>query len=65
MVKTYVDCGKSGTDFNRPEFQQLMIDAKAKVIDCIIVKDISRLGRNQLEISNLIYTIFPFLNIMS
>lgn len=63
MIKTYVDCGKSGTDFNRPEFQQMMTDAKARIIDCIIVKDLSRLGRNQLEISNLIYTIFPFLKI--
>jgi len=63
IIQNYVDCGKSGSDFNRPEFQRMMVDAKSKKINCIIVKDLSRLGRNQLEVSNLIYTLFPFLKV--
>ena len=62
-VKTYSDDGYTGRNFNRPSFQEMMQDAKAGLINCIIVKDISRLGRNYLTIGRLLYEVFPEQNI--
>lgn len=62
-VKTYSDDGYTGRNFNRPGFQEMMQDAKAGLINCIIVKDISRLGRNYLTIGRLLYEVFPEQNI--
>ena len=59
----YVDNGFSGTTFERPEFQRLMEQVQAKEIDCIIVKDLSRLGRNYIETGTLIQKICPMLNL--
>ena len=50
-VDTYVDDGYSGTDFDRPGWTRLMQDIRLKRINCVIVKDLARLGRN--------YTISP------
>lgn len=61
--KEYVDRAYSGTNFHRPAFQEMMEEAKAGRINCIIVKDLSRLGRDYLETCNLIEVIFPFLGI--
>lgn len=62
-VKTYSDDGYTGRNFNRPSFQEMMQDAKAGLINCIIVKDISRLGRNYLAVRKLLYEVFPAQNI--
>ena len=62
-VKTYSDDGYTGRHFNRPGFQEMMQDAKAGLINCIMVKDISRLGRNYLTIGRLLYEVFPEQNI--
>lgn len=62
-VKEYVDDGYSGTDFNRPAFQNLMEDCKAGRINCIVVKDLSRLGRNYIETGRYLERIFPLLGI--
>lgn len=62
-VKTYSDDGYTGQHFNRPGFQTMMQDAKAGLINCIIVKDISRLGRNYLTIGRLLFEVFPEQNI--
>lgn len=59
----YVDDGYSGTDFNRPDFQRLLNDMKNKKINVVIVKDLSRLGRNYIEVGNYIEQIFPLFNI--
>lgn len=59
----YADKGYTGTDFHRPAFENMMADVKNGKINCIIVKDLSRLGRDYLETSNLIETIFPFLGV--
>lgn len=59
----YTDKGFTGTDFHRPAFENMMADVKNGKINCIIVKDLSRLGRDYLETSNLIETIFPFLGV--
>ena len=48
-VQTYMDNGQTGTDFERPGWEQMMEDAKCGRINCIIVKDLSRFARNYLE----------------
>lgn len=55
----YVDDGWTGTNFDRPGFQQLVKDIKAKAIDCVIVKDLSRLGREYTMTGYYIETFFP------
>lgn len=59
----YCDNGQTGTDFQRPEFERLMQDVKAGTIDCIVVKDLSRFGRNYRETGNYLERIFPFLEV--
>lgn len=59
----YVDDGYTGTNYERPSFQRLMEDIKAGKINCIIVKDLSRLGRNYIETGRYLEKIFPFLGI--
>ena len=59
----YVDDGYTGTDFNRPAVQQLLEDAKTGKINLIIVKDLSRFGRNYIQIGQYIDYIFPSYNI--
>ena len=59
----YIDLGKTGTNFNRDAFQRLMQDVRMGDINCVIVKDLSRFGRNYLEAGNYIEKIFPFLGV--
>ncbi|MCI8655348.1 MAG: recombinase family protein [Clostridia bacterium] len=63
IYDTYVDDGYTGTDFNRPGFQKLLEDMRRGSIDCVLVKDLSRLGRNYIEVGNYIEQIFPLFNI--
>lgn len=63
VYDTYVDDGFSGTDFNRPDFQRLLQDMKSGKINMVIVKDLSRLGRNYIESGNYIEQIFPLFNV--
>lgn len=62
-IDTYFDNGFTGTNFNRPAFNRLMDDVRKKKIRCIVVKDLSRFGRNYLEAGYYIETIFPFLGV--
>lgn len=55
----YIDDGISGTTFDRPQVQRLLDDAKAGIIDTIIVKDLSRFGRNYIEVGQYIDYVFP------
>lgn len=63
LVDTYVDDGFSGTDFNRPSVQRLLSDAQTGRINLIICKDLSRFGRNYIEVGQYIDYIFPLHNI--
>ena len=55
----YIDDGISGTTFDRPEVQRLLDDAKTGVINTIIVKDLSRFGRNYIEVGQYVDYVFP------
>lgn len=63
LVDTYVDDVFSGTDFNRPSVQRLLSDAQTGRINLIICKDLSRFGRNYIEVGQYIDYIFPLHNI--
>ena len=62
-IKYYIDDGYSGTTFDRPDFKKMVDDIKDNKINCIIVKDLSRLGRNYIEVGKYIDEIFPSYNI--
>ena len=55
----YVDDGYSGTNFQRPSFQKMIADIESGKINCVITKDLSRLGRNYLETGVFIEVYFP------
>ena len=59
----YCDNGRTGTNFERPDFERLMDDVRSGKVDCIIVKDLSRFGRNYKETGNYLERIFPFLDV--
>ena len=63
VVSTYTDDGFSGVNFERPEFQRMLSDIRDGKIDCVIVKDLSRFGRNYIESGRYIEKIFPMLGI--
>lgn len=63
IVDFYADDGFSGTSFNRPEFKRMFNDMVNGKINTIIVKDLSRFGRNYIEVGNYIEQIFPLYNI--
>ena len=49
VYDTYIDNGATGTNFHRPGFQQMLSDIEAGHVNCVIVKDLSRLGRNTID----------------
>lgn len=63
VVECYTDLGKTGSNFEREGFQRLLQDIRLGEINCVIVKDFSRFGRNYLEAGNYIEKIFPFLGV--
>ena len=63
LCDTFIDNGETGVNFNRPRFNALMDEVKAGRIDCIVVKDLSRFGRNYIETGNFIERVFPFLGV--
>lgn len=63
LVETYIDNGYTGTNFDRPDFIRMMDDVRAGKIQCIIVKDLSRFGRDFLETGYYIETLLPKLNV--
>jgi len=63
FIDRYSDDGWSGTNFDRPDFMRLMEDIKKGKINCVIVKDLSWLGRNYILVGQYLEMIFPMLNI--
>ncbi len=63
MEDIYADNGYTGTDFIRPEFDRLLEDVRRGRINCIVVKDLSRLGRNYVEAGEFLEKVFPFLGV--
>ena len=60
-VKTYRDDGYSGGNFQRPGFQEMLEDARSGLINLILVKDLSRLGRDFVEVGRYTDVVFPSL----
>ncbi len=60
---SYIDDGWSGTDFDRPAFQRMLADITSKKINSVIVKDLSRFGRNYVEAGKYLETVFPLFNV--
>ena len=60
---TLGDDGYSGVNFDRPDFQRMLQDIKDSKINCVIVKDLSRLGRNYIEVGKYIERVFPLLGV--
>ena len=58
----YVDDGFSGSNYERPAFQELLQDIKDEKVNCVVVKDLSRLGRNLVETGYYIEMFFSFHN---
>ena len=63
ITGSYEDDGYSGVDFNRPSFKRMIEAIKAGKINCVIVKDLSRLGRNYIETGKLLERFFPFMGV--
>lgn len=63
IYDTYIDNGTTGTNFNREGFQRMLSDIEAGKIDCVIVKDLSRLGRNSIDSGYYIEQYFPSHNV--
>ena len=63
LAKTYVDDGYSGTNFQRPSFQNMIKDIENGLINCVITKDLSRLGRNYLDCGLYLEVFFPEHNV--
>lgn len=63
VEKEYFDISQTGTDFERAGFDEMIQDMRQGRVDCIIVKDLSRLGRNYIETGNYVERIFPFFGV--
>jgi DNA invertase Pin-like site-specific DNA recombinase len=63
LKRVFVDNGESGVDFVRPAWSDMMSEVKSGRINCVIVKDLSRVGRSYLEVGEYLEKIFPLLGV--
>lgn len=63
LYEEKVDDGYTGVNFERPAFQEMMESIKSGKVNCVIVKDLSRFGRNYIEAGRYIEKIFPYLGV--
>ena len=63
LFSVYSDNGETGVDFERDDFERLLDDIRAGKVDCVIVKDLSRFGRNYIEAGEYLEKIFPFMGV--
>lgn len=63
LTRVFRDNGSTGTNFDRPGFELMMEAVRKREIDCIVVKDLSRFGRNYVETGYYLEKIFPFLDV--
>lgn len=63
LVSERIDDGYTGSNFERPQFQLMLEDIKRGVVDCVIVKDLSRFGREYIDSGNYLERIFPALGV--
>lgn len=63
IIDEYKDDGKTGTNFDRAEFQRMLEDLKKGVVNCVIVKDLSRFGRDYIDCGYYIDKLFPELGV--
>jgi len=63
LKRTFIDNGETGVDFARPAWNELMAECRAGRINCVCVKDLSRVGRNYIETGELLEKIFPLLGV--
>jgi len=63
LYEVYEDVNYTGTNFNRPAFTRMIEDIQAGLVDCVLVKDLSRFGRSFEEMGNYLERVFPFLGV--
>ena len=63
LYDIYIDDGYTGTNFNRPAFQKMIADIEDKKVNCVVVKDLSRFGRDYIDTGRYLERIFPELGV--